>query len=114
MKQTNCYIVAAKMDDGDGPFDDDLVEKNYPDNYALVPGHVWLVRSETASSHDVATTLGLATGGIEDASGIVVPAKGYWGFGHKTLRRFLAPGPSADTDSLREHGKLKRLMANRR
>lgn len=87
----NCYFVMAKMDEGNGQFSGDLVSEKYPDNYALVPGHVWVVTTDEPSSHDVAKTLGLVSGGNEEASGIVVPAMGYWGFAHNDLWRVLQP-----------------------
>ena len=90
-KRVNAYFVIAKMDVGDAPFDRDLVDEKYPTNYALVPGHVWVVVADSTSSYDVAKSLGLVSGGTEDASGMVVPAKGYWGFAHKDLWRLLQP-----------------------
>ena len=87
----NCYFVMAKMDDGDAPFDGELIDETYPDNYPLVPGHVWLVVTRGDSSFDVAKSLGLVSGGREDASGMVVPAKGYWGFAHRDLWDMLQP-----------------------
>lgn len=87
----NCYFVMAKMDHEDGSFDSELVERKYPENYPLVPGHVWLVATSEDSSYDVAKGLGLVSGGNEDASGIVVPARGYWGFADNGLWRLLQP-----------------------
>ena len=87
----NCYFVMAKMDHEDSPFDRELIERKYPENYPLVPGHVWLVATDEENSYDVAKGLGLVSGGNEDASGIVVPARGYWGFAHKGLWRLLQP-----------------------
>ena len=63
----------AKMDHEDSPFDRELIEQKYPENYPLVPGHVWLVATDEENSYDVARELGLVSGGNEDASGIVVP-----------------------------------------
>ena len=88
-KRMNPYFVMAKMDEGDAPFDRELVERTYPENYELVPGHVWAVLSEQTSSYDVAKTLGLMSGGTEDASGMVVAPRGYWGFAEKKLLRLL-------------------------
>ena len=85
----NPYFVMAKMDQGDAPFDCELVERTYPENYELIPGHVWAVLSEQTSSYDVAKTLGLMSGGMEDASGMVVDPRGYWGFAEKKLLRLL-------------------------
>ena len=89
----SAYFVMAKMDNGDGPFDEDLVNERYPTNFMLVPGHVWLVVADADSegSYDVAKSLGLVSGGTEEASGMVVPAKGYWGFAHKSLWQLLQP-----------------------
>lgn len=87
----NSYFVMAKMDDGDAPFDEGLIDETYPDNYPLVPGHAWLVVTRSESSFDVAKSLGLVAGGREDASGMVVPAKGCWGFAHRDLWRMLQP-----------------------
>ena len=92
----NSYFVMAKMDDGDAPFDGRLINEKYPENYPLVPGHVWLVVTQNESSFDVAKSLGLVSGGMEDASGMVVPAKGYWGFAHRDLWRMLQPEGSPD------------------
>ena len=92
----NSYFVMAKMDDGDAPFDGGLIDEKYPENYPLVPGHVWLVVTRNESSFDVAKCLGLVSGGKEDASGMVVPAKGYWGFAHRDLWRMLQPEGSPD------------------
>ena len=75
----NCYLVAAKMDDGDAAFEVDVVSL-YPDAYEFVPGRVWMVSApHGTSAMDVGKTLGLIAGpsGIENASGIVVPAIGY-------------------------------------
>ena len=69
----------AKIDDQDRQFSGDLVEQTYPQNYPLVPGYVWLVATDETSSYDVAKALGLVSGGNEDASGVVVPAKGVLG-----------------------------------
>ena len=92
-EQMSAYFVMAKMDNGDGPFDEDLVNERYPTNFMLVPGHVWLVVADADSegSYDVAKSLGLVSGGTEEASGMVVPAKGYWGFAHKSLWQLLQP-----------------------
>lgn len=95
-----CYFVMAKMDENDCEFDGGLVMRTYPRNYPLVPGHVWLVATDEASSYDVAKALGLVSGGNEEASGIVVPAQGYWGFAHKDLWQLLQPsGDSRHADS---------------
>ena len=91
----NCYFVMAKLDEQDGEFSEELVNQRYPKNYALVPGHVWLVATDERSSYDVAQALGLVTGGNEEASGVVVPARGYWGFAHNDLWRLLQATGSA-------------------
>ena len=97
----NYFFIMAKMDHEDGPFDRALVEQNYPENYPLVPGHVWLVATNEENSYDVAKTLGLVVGGNEEASGIVVPALGYWGLAHSDLWRLLQPtGESRNADSV--------------
>ena len=97
----NCYFVMAKLDEQNGEFNEELVNQKYPDNYALVPGHVWLVATEEASSYEVALALGLVTGGNEEASGVVVPARGYWGFAHNDLWRLLqATGSAMDADPM--------------
>ena len=50
---------------------------------------------------DVAKRLGLVVGGNEEASGIVVPARGYWGLAHGALWRLLQPtGESRNADSV--------------
>ena len=90
----------AKIDDHDREFSGDVIEQTYPQNYPLVPGHVWLIATDETSSYDVAKALGLVSGGNEDASGVVVPAKGYWGFAHKDLWRLLQPaGSMGDPDT---------------
>ena len=97
----NCYFVMAKIDHEDGPFDRALVEQNYPENYPLVPGHVWLVSTSEENSYDVAKRLGLVSGGNEDASGIVVPARGYWGLAHGDLWQLLQPtGETKNADAV--------------
>ena len=97
----NAYFVMAKMDDGDAAFDGAFVDEKYPDNYALVPGHVWLVITDRSSSFEVAETLGLVSGGNEEASGMVVPAKAYWGYAHRDLWRLLQPdGSPASADAV--------------
>ena len=83
----NCFVVAAKMDKGDAPFAIE-VSRVYPDSYELVPGHVWVVSApRDARAYDVARELKLISGpdGLAEASGLVVPADGYWGYGHKDL-----------------------------
>ena len=85
----NCFFVMAKLDEHDREFSGELVGEKYPANYALIPGHVWVVATNESSSHDVAKTLGLVVGGNTEASGVVVPASGYWGFAHNDLWRFL-------------------------
>ena len=90
------YFVMAKMDDGDAPFDSGLVKRTYPENFELVPGHVWLIVSEVTSSYQVAESLGLVAGGTEEASGMVVPARGYWGFADKEVWRLLLPDGRSD------------------
>lgn len=85
------YFVMAKVDQGDAPFDAGLVQSKYPGNYELVPGHVWVVGSDSPSSFDVAAALGLVAGGTSEVSGVVVPAKGYWGFAPKRLWNVLQP-----------------------
>ena len=102
----NYYFVMAKYDDEDAPFDAGLVAKEYPDNYELIPGYVWVVGSEAPSSFDVASALGLVDGGSAEASGVVVPAKGYWGFAPKALWHLLQPdgsAPFADMKGLKAH-----------
>ena len=95
----NCYIVAAKMDQGDAPFDV-AVPSVYPDSYELVAGHVWVVSvPQGVRAVDVGKALGLIAGpsGFEDASGIVVPAIGYWGYAHRDMWKFMdAPFQAAD------------------
>lgn len=95
----NCYVVAAKMDHGDAPFEIEVASV-YPDSYELVPGHVWVVSAPRGvGAVDVAKTLGLISGpgGREDASGIVVPAVGYWGYAHKDMWKLMdAPFRAAE------------------
>ena len=91
------YFVMAKMDDGDAPFDETVVNEIFPENYMLVPGHVWLVITDAEGSYEVAKSLGLVSGGLEEASGMVVPARGYWGFAHKRLWQLLQPDGSNDS-----------------
>ena len=88
-KRMNAYFVMAKMDVGDAPFDCELVDRTFPENYELVPGHVWAVLSEQTSSYDVAKSLGLMSGGTEEASGMVVAPRDYWGFAERKLLRLL-------------------------
>ena len=88
-KRLNRYFVMAKMDEGNAPFDCEFIDRAYPENYELVPGHVWAVLSEQTSSYDVAKTLGLMSGGTEDASGMVVAPRDYWGFADRKLLRLL-------------------------
>ena len=83
----NCFLVVAKMDEGNAPF---IVEVGlkYPNNYELVPGHAWIVSAPVESrAFDVAKDLGIVSGqgGIENASGIVVPTDGYWGYAHQDM-----------------------------
>ncbi len=54
-----------------------------------MPGHVWAILSERDDSFDVAKSLGLTSGGTQEASGMVVPAKRFWGFADLELLRFL-------------------------
>lgn len=91
------YFVMAKMDDGDAPFNETVVNESFPENYMLVPGHVWLVITDAEGSYEVAKSLGLVSGGLEEASGMVVPARGYWGFAHKRLWQLLQPDGSNDS-----------------
>ena len=85
----NCFFVMAKLDEQDREFNCELVDEKFPANYALIPGHVWVVATDQPSSHDVARALGLVADGNTEASGVVVPALGYWGFAHNDLWRFL-------------------------
>ncbi len=96
----NCYLVAAKLDQGDRPFDVD-VAGIYPETFELVRGHVWVVSAPPGTGAlEVAEALGLGTGGNESASGIVVPAVGYWGFADKELWDLLdAPRRSAGMEA---------------
>ena len=95
----NCFLVAAKMDEGDAPFEIEVADV-YPESYELVHGHVWVVSVPPGvGAVDVAKKLGLISGpgGIEDASGLVVPAVGYWGYGHKDMWNLMeAPFRAAD------------------
>ena len=87
----NCFVVIAKMDKDDAPFDLD-VDQIYPENYPLVEGHVWVISTPPGVGADeIAENLRLISGpdGISDASGLVVPADGYWGYGPKDMWDFM-------------------------
>lgn len=93
------------MDENDAPFRLDVAAV-YPDNYPLVPGHVWFISAPPGpGAYDVAENLKLGAGpsGIEDASGLVVPAEGYWGYGQKKLWDFL-DAPYRGDEALRHAG----------
>ena len=99
----NCYIVGAKVDEGNSAFDVDVGEI-YQDSYELVPGHVWVVRAPAdEDTFDVAKHLGLFTGGNHEASGLVVPAIGYWGYGPKSMWN-LMDSPYRGEKALRKVG----------
>ena len=107
----NAYFVMAKMDDGDAPFDRELIKRTFPEHYEIVPGHAWAVLSEHASSYDVAKSLGLMSGGTEEASGMVVSPKSYWGFAEKELLRLLqSVGEGKPRDSEGVAGWWSRLQ----
>lgn len=101
----NCFVVIAKMDENDAPFRLDVAAV-YPDNYPLVPGHVWVISAPPGTgAYEVAENLKLGAGpsGIEDASGLVVPAEGYWGYGQKKMWDFM-DAPYRGDDALRHAG----------
>lgn len=103
----NCFVVAAKMDDGDSPFSVKVAEV-FPEHYELIPGYVWVVSAATdARAFDVANALHLVSGegGLDDASGLVVPAAGYWGYGHKAMWDFMDAPYRADEAVLRAKGR---------
>ena len=94
------YFVMAKMDDGDAPFDENIVNENFPENYMLVPGHVWLVVADAEGSYEVANLLALWR---RNGRGVWhgCACQGYWGFAHKRLWQLLQrDGSSEDADRI--------------
>ena len=98
---SNCFLVVAKMDEGDRPFPTQ-VELLFPKCYELVPGHAWIIEAPSGdSAFDVAKVLGLHSEGDENASGIIVPARGYWGYAHKDMWNVLDAPAGADVAGMR-------------
>lgn len=82
---TGCYMIVAKTDEGDGPFDVGSINQKFPTHYALIEGHAWVVWAPDHTKEEVAQAVGLVPGGKTEASGVVVPMLDYTGFADNKL-----------------------------